>query len=58
MRKIWNKLFGTAALTFMLCLSELIMTGAAFAIDRCVDKRDGTVTDNRTGLMWQKATGG
>ncbi len=56
-RKMWRKIFGTAALAFMLCMTGLVMTGKAFA-DRCVDNGDGTVTDNGTGLMWQKATAG
>ncbi len=50
MRKIIQTLFRTAALIFMFCL-----TGTAFA-EQCVDNGDGTVTDNDTGLMWQKAT--
>jgi hypothetical protein len=33
------------------------MSGTAFA-ERCVDNGDGTVADNSTGLMWQKATAG
>ena len=41
----------------MLCLTGLFLSGTAFA-DRCVDNGDGTVTDNGTGLMWQKATAG
>ena len=57
MRKMWRKFIGTAALTFMLCLTGLIMSGAAFA-QQCVDNGDGTVTDNGTGLMWQKETAG
>ena len=44
-------------LAFMLCLACLVFSGTAFA-DRCVDNGDGTVTDNGTGLMWQKATAG
>ncbi len=55
MSNMSRKLFTTAALAFMLCLSMLFMSGTAFA-ERCVDNGDGTVTDNRTGLMWQKAT--
>ena len=57
MRKMWRKLFTTAALACMLCLSGLVMSGTAFA-ERCVDNGDGTITDNGTGLMWQKATAG
>ena len=44
-------------LAFMLCLACLVFSGTAFA-DRCVDNGDGTVTDNGTGLMWQKDTAG
>ena len=44
-------------LAFMLCLACLVFSGTAFA-DRCVDNGDGTVTDNGTGLMWQKAIAG
>ncbi len=57
MRKMWRKIFGTAALAFLICLTGLVMTGTAFA-DRCVDNGNGTVTDNGTGLMWQKETAG
>ncbi len=47
----------TVALAFMLCMTMLAMSGTAFA-ERCVDNGDETVTDNGTGLMWQKATVG
>ena len=47
----------TLALALMICLSGLVLSGTAFA-ERCVDNGDGTVTDNGTGLMWQKATVG
>ncbi|MFP4236808.1 MAG: DUF1566 domain-containing protein [Desulfonatronovibrio sp.] len=47
----------TVALAFMLCLTGMVMSGTAFA-ERCVDNGDGTVTDNITGLMWEKATAG
>jgi hypothetical protein len=57
MRKMWTKFFTTSALTFMLCMTGLVMSGTAFA-QQCVDNGDGTVTDNGTGLMWQKATAG
>ncbi len=53
MRKMWRKLFGTAALTFMLCLTGLVMSGEAQA-QRFVDNGNGTVTDTQTGLMWTK----
>ncbi len=57
MSNMSRKLFTTAALVCMLCLAGLVMPGTAFA-ERCVDNGDGTVTDNGTGLMWQKATSG
>ena len=40
----------TAALT----LAILIWTLPSLAQDRFTDNRDGTVTDNQTGLMWAK----
>ena len=48
-----KKLFGTAALAIMLCLTGLVMSAEAQA-QRFVDNGDGTVTDTRTGLMWTK----
>ena len=56
-RKMWRRIFGTAALAFVLCLTGLVMSGEAHA-QQCVDNGDGTVTDNAAGLMWQKATAG
>jgi hypothetical protein len=53
MRIMWRKLFTTAALAFMLCLTGLVMTGEAQA-QRFVDNGNGTVTDTVTGLMWTK----
>lgn len=53
MRKMWSKLFGTAALAFILCLTGLVMSGTAFA-QRFVDNGNGMVTDTVTGLMWTK----
>lgn len=49
-------LLAVAVMTVLLCLAGLVMSGTAFADDRCVDNGDGTVTDNGTGLMWQKET--
>ncbi len=57
MSNMSRRFFTTAALAFIFCLSMLIMSGTAFA-ERCVDNGDGTVTDNGTGLMWQKKTAG
>ncbi len=53
MRKMWSKVFTTAALAFMLCLTGLVMSGEAQA-QRFVDNGDGTVTDTVTNLMWTK----
>jgi hypothetical protein len=53
MPKMWTKLFTTAALTIMLCLTGLVMSGEAQA-QRFVDNGNGTVTDTQTGLMWTK----
>ena len=55
MRKVGKKLLKSMIITFTLCLSMLVISGTALA-ERCVDNGDGTVTDNITGLMWQKAT--
>ena len=52
MRKMWRKLFGTAALACMLCLTGLVMSGEAQA--RFTDNGDGTVTDTVAQLMWTK----
>ena len=57
MKAVQQKWFVIVALAFMLCLAGLIISGTVFA-QQCVDNRDGTVTDNGTGLMWQKATAG
>ncbi|SMP62725.1 Protein of unknown function [Desulfonatronum zhilinae] len=51
--KMWRKIFTTAALTFMLCLTGLAMSGEAQA-ERFVDNGNGTVTDTVTNLMWTK----
>lgn len=56
MRKM-TKYLGTMVVALMLCLSMLVMSGTAIA-DRCVDNGDRTITDNGTGLMWQKTTAG
>jgi len=47
----------TVTLALMLCLTGLVLSGTAFA-KQCVDNGDGTVTDNGTGLMWEKAPAG
>ena len=48
------------AMAFMLCLAGLVISGTAFGAGggQCEDNGDGTVTDNGSGLMWQKATAG
>ncbi|WP_052507469.1 DUF1566 domain-containing protein [Desulfonatronovibrio magnus] len=53
MRKMRIKIFTTAALTLMLCLTGLVMTSEAQA-QRFVDNGNGTVTDTMTNLMWTK----
>ncbi len=53
MRNIWRKYFITAALTFMLCLTGMVMSGEAQA-QRFTDNGNGTVTDTVTGLMRTK----
>ncbi|SMP83164.1 Protein of unknown function [Desulfonatronum zhilinae] len=53
MRKACRLIYATAALTFMLCLTGLVMTGEAQA-QRFLDNGNGTVTDTVTGLMWTK----
>ncbi len=63
MRKMWRKIFGTAILAFVLCLVGLVMSGPVLGAGspdspQCVDNKNGTVTDNTAGLMWQKATDG
>ncbi|SMP62714.1 Protein of unknown function [Desulfonatronum zhilinae] len=50
-----KKLLAVAVMAVMLCL---VVSGNAFADDRCVDNGDGTVTDKWTRLMWQQATAG
>ncbi len=58
MSNMSRKLFTTAALALMLCLSMLVISGTAFADERCMDNFNGTATDNGTGLIWQKNTAG
>ncbi|GAB6060282.1 Lcl C-terminal domain-containing protein [Desulfonatronum parangueonense] len=53
MREMWRRIFGTAALAFMLCLTGLVLSGEAQA-QRFVDNGNGTVTDTVTWLMWTK----
>jgi hypothetical protein len=52
----------SAAMVCLLCMALMVMSGAAFGAggqgSPCVDNKDGTVTDNNFGLMWQKATAG
>jgi hypothetical protein len=53
MWEMWRRIFGTAALAFMLCLTGMVMSDEAQA-QRFVDNGNGTVTDTQTGLMWAK----
>lgn len=57
MNKMWKIIFRTMVLTFMLCLTGMLMSVSAFVL-QCVDNKDGTVTDNTTGLIWQKDSDG
>ena len=57
MKAVQQKWFVIVAMAAMLCLAGLVISGTVFA-EQCVDNGDGTVTDNGTGLMWQKATAG
>ncbi len=51
--EMWRKIFTTAALAIMLCITGLVMSGEAQA-QRFVDNGNGTVTDSLNGLMWTK----
>jgi hypothetical protein len=51
-----KKLYAVATMAVLLCLAGFVMPGTTFA-QQCVDNGDGTVTDNGTGLMWQKGNG-
>ncbi len=51
-----KKFYAVATMAVMLCLAGFVMPGASFA--QCMDNKNGTVTDTRTSLMWQKATAG
>jgi hypothetical protein len=41
----------------IFCLTLLVLSGSVLAL-QCVDNEDGTVTDNTTGLTWQKDSDG
>ncbi len=60
MKKLWKKLLAITAVSLTISLAGLVMAGQVFgaAPPQCVDNGNGTVTDNTTGLMWQKATVG
>ena len=60
MKTVQQKWFVTVAMAFLLCLTGLVISGTAFCAGgpQCEDNEDGTVTDNGSGLMWQKATAG
>ncbi len=55
MKKMFRKLL--MAMATLVCMVGLIMSDAALA-GACVDNGNGTVTDNNTGLMWQKDSAG
>ncbi|MFO7728089.1 MAG: DUF1566 domain-containing protein [Desulfonatronovibrio sp.] len=60
MKAVQQKWFVIVAMAFILCLTGLVISGTAFGAGgpQCEDNGDGTVTDNGSGLMWQKATAG
>ncbi|WP_031385475.1 Lcl C-terminal domain-containing protein [Desulfonatronum thiodismutans] len=53
MKKMWRKIFTTAALACLLCLTGLAISDEAHA-QRFLDNGNGTVTDTRTRLVWVK----
>ena len=57
MKKSFGNLLRITVLATILSLAGLAMSGAAMAW-QCVDSNAGTVTDNISGLMWQKETAG
>lgn len=57
MKAVQQRWVVIVAMAFLFCLTGLVMSGTAFG-DRCVDNGDGTITDNSTGLMWQKDKAG
>jgi len=57
MKKAFSNLVRITILATIFSLTWLVMSGAVMA-QQCVDNGNGTVTDNGTGLMWQKETAG
>ncbi len=60
MKKLWKKLLAITAVSLTISLAGLVVSGPVFCFGppQCVDNKNGTVTDNTTGLMWQRATDG
>jgi hypothetical protein len=44
-------------LTVIACALLCVCTALAQAEDRFIDNGDGTISDTKTGLMWEKKTG-
>lgn len=57
MKKSFGNLLRITVLATIFSLTGLVLSGAVMA-EQCVDNGDGTVTDNGSGLMWQKETAG
>lgn len=57
---IFTITFRALAFTLMFFLTGMFMSSSAFSSGggQCEDNVNGTVKDNGSGLMWQKATGG
>jgi hypothetical protein len=60
MKQFFQKWIGNVFMVTMICMAGMFITGPAFSASgqECVDNNDGTVTDNKTGLMWQKTSTG
>jgi len=58
MKKAFGNLLRITFLATIFSLVGLVMAGAVMAAEQCVDNGNGTVTDNSSGLMWQKETAG
>lgn len=60
MKTVQQKCFVIVVMAFLFCATGLVVSETAFSAGgpQCVDNGDGTVTDNGTGLIWQKAKSG
>ena len=57
MKKAFRNFVRITVLATIFSLTGLVLSGEVMA-QQCVDNGDGTVTDNGSGLMWQKETAG